>query len=154
MFIKSGIIWVFVFAFMLTSTPDDDTAVCDNIESFKFEIDFDGMDFRVPFLKSVLSDFPEYVKSSIRSGQSYLIKVVADFLEADESDIDMDLAKEVVMEVAKWYADTLKEIYTSCLVVHDCTQNSRRSRILFAFLRVKRSDTADNYGDYIGWVKI
>ena len=52
----------------------------------------------------------------VQSGKSVLTKAVADLLVADENDVDMDLAKEVIVEVAKWYADTLKDIYTSLYI--------------------------------------
>ena len=37
--------------------------------------------------------------------------IVADFLGADETDLDMELVKEILIEVGKWYRDTFAEIF-------------------------------------------
>ena len=208
MIIKSFIIWILVFAFMLTSTPEDETAICGYTKSLKHEYDFDGMDVPIHGLKSVVSilleidetevdmelfqdiftqvgefylenirfvsdtvsgfamipiregqfvlksavaDLLEIDQSEVdmelvrdifaqvgewylevirdafdqiskctvfvfQSGKSVLKKAVADLLVADENDIDMELCKEVIVEVAKWYADTLKDAYTNLYI--------------------------------------
>ena len=97
MLIYKSMFWISLVSMLLISAPMTESQTSLNLKSIRGENDSDS--------------YPSLLVEGMGEKLSDWKSVVSDAIGVEESSLDLELAKEVFVEVMTWYADNLNDFY-------------------------------------------